>query len=801
MSMSEDAIEENRRLRRTMRDLVALSTLPAVWTGLSPEGIAHSLVEVLRSTLSLDLVYVRMAGSADEGLIEIARTKHGNDSLQTDAVIQSVAPLLASAAVEPPTSIPDPWGTGMLNVAITRFGVAEDSGVLVTGSRDAEFPTERDRLLLGVGANQTAIVVQRRRAEEQLREQGERLRTTLASIGDAVITTDVDARITNLNPMAEVLTGWSNAEAVGRPLDSVFRIVNEASRQTVESPAARALRDGLIIGLGTHTVLIAKDGSERPIEDSASAIRCAQGEVVGCVLIFRDITQRKRTEESLYQSYTRFEALFNAAPVGVYLVDAQLRIRQVNPKARPVFGSIPDLIGSDFAEVIHLLWPPSAAEEVLARFRHTLETGEPFRNPEFAEERHDLHEREYYDWQINRILLPDGQFGVVCYFMDISPHIQARRELAAADRRKDEFLATLAHELRNPLAPLRNGLQVMKLAANDGAAIEQCRTMMERQVTQLVRLVDDLLDLSRIATGKFELRKERVSLASVVTSAIETSRPLIEQMGHVLDVSVPRQPVFVHADFTRLAQVFMNLLNNAAKYSNRGGQIRVSTKSEEGSVVFHVQDTGIGIAPDKLGSIFEMFSQVDRSLEKSQGGLGIGLTLVKRLVEMHGGTVEAHSEGPGKGSEFTVRLPILDEAIIDYDASKDDTSTPASALRILVVDDNRDSADSLAMMLKVLGNETLTAYDGHAAIACSQGFRPDVILLDIGLPKLNGYDTCRALRAQPEGNKLLIVAQTGWGQESDRQRTRDAGFDHHLVKPVDPAALMELLAGFQAVRR
>ena len=399
-----------------------------------------------------------------------------------------------------------------------------------------------------------------------------------------------------------------------------------------------------------------------------------------------DIEDMKRAEEEARLSHARFEAVLDAAPIGVYVVDADLRIRQVNPKARPVFGDIEGLIGGDFVEVIHVLWPPAYAAEVVERFRHTLETGEPCFVPERIEERLDRRVLEYYDWQVHRIPLPGGQYGVVCYFSDISRHVLARQALAEADRRKDEFLATLAHELRNPLAPIRTGLQILKHTEGDNPAVEPLRAMMERQAEHLARLVDDLLDLSRISHGTIELRKEVVRLASVVDEAVAATRPSIDERGHELSVGVPDGDERLEADPTRLAQVFANLLNNAAKYTDPGGRIRLDARREGDEVVIRVRDTGIGIAPEMLPTVFDMFVQVERRLDRSQGGLGIGLSLVKSLVEMHGGSVAAHSEGPGKGSEFVVRLPAIAggarrsrRAVIDRPGASGRTSRPAAA--------------------------------------------------------------------------------------------------------------------------
>jgi len=339
----------------------------------------------------------------------------------------------------------------------------------------------------------------------------------------------------------------------------------------------------------------------------------------------------------------------------------------------------------------------------------------------------------------------------------------------------------------------------MKLAGGQPATIEKTRAMMERQLTQMVRLIDDLMDVSRISLDKLELHKVHLPLPTVLNSAVETSRPLIDQMNHQLTVTLPKQLLIVHADMARLAQVFMNLLNNAAKYSDRGGHIQLHVERQGSDAVVTVKDTGIGIAAEQLPRIFEMFTQLDASSEKSQGGLGIGLTLVKRLVEMHGGSVQAHSDGPGMGSEFSVRLPVVSEGSAVQAPEVDDAPTATkSLLRILIVDDNRDAADSLSEMLKMLGNDTRTAYDGQQGVDLAGEYRPDVILLDIGLPKLNGYEACRIIREQPKGKGVVLIAVTGWGQDEDRRRSHEAGFDHHMVKPVDPQALIDTLAELQA---
>ena len=367
-------------------------------------------------------------------------------------------------------------------------------------------------------------------------------------------------------------------------------------------------------------------------------------------------------------------------------------------------------------------------------------------------------------------------------------------ELKDADRRKDEFLATLAHELRNPLAPIRKSLEVMKRADGNTELIAQALAMMDRQIGQMVRLVDDLLDISRITRDMVRLRKDRVELASIIHHAVEMCRPQIQNAEHEITVKLPPEPIYVHADSVRLAQVISNLLYNACKFTEPKGHIWLVVERQGGDVVVSVKDNGIGIPGDMLLKVFEMFTQIDSSLERSQGGLGIGLTLVKRLVEMHDGTVTAFSDGKGAGSEFVVRLPILTEKTKPSQSQiPTGTTIPTTARCILVVDDNRDSGTSLATLLQLTGNDTQTAYDGKEAVEMAAAYKPDVILLDIGLPKMNGYRACEAIRKQPWARNIVIVALTGWGQEEDRRKSKEAGFDGHMVKPVDHADLMTLL--------
>jgi len=353
----------------------------------------------------------------------------------------------------------------------------------------------------------------------------------------------------------------------------------------------------------------------------------------------------------------------------------------------------------------------------------------------------------------------------------------------------------LAHELRNPLAPVRNAVEILRRIGPADADLQWARELIDRQIQQMTRLIDELLDVSRINLGKIDLKRGCIELAEVVRSAVEASRPLIDERGHQLTISLPPQPVYLHADLTRLAQALCNLLNNAARYTDRGGRIELRAEREGSDAVVRVRDTGVGIPRDMLTKVFELFTQVDRSLEKSQGGLGVGLALVKRMVELHGGRVEAYSVGPHRGSEFVVRLPTIDAPAVPAAAPAAVSARANSRLRrVLVVDDNHDAADSLAVLLRLAENEVRTAYDGVEALRGAKEFRPHVVLLDIGMPNMNGYDAARAIRRASGSDPPVLIAITGLGQEADRRRSKDAGFDHHLVKPVDPHKLLNLLA-------
>jgi PAS domain S-box-containing protein len=647
---------------------------------------------------------------------------------------------------------------------------------------------DEDKLLRTVALqNAKSILQARHQAEEALRKQSEWLRITLASIGDGVISADAMGRVTFMNGVAEELTGWPHAEAIGRPLSDVFHIVNERTRQPVENPALRALEQGAIVRLANHTILIARDGTERPIDDSAAPMRDASGAMLGAVLVFRDVTERKWAE----RSRALLAAIVEASQDAIISKTLDGVIRSWNAGAERLFGyTANEAIGQS----ITLIIPPERHDEehkILERIGRG-ERIEDFETVRVAKDGRRID----ISLAVSPLVDEDGHvIGASKVARDITERKRAEAALREADRRKDEFLALLAHELRNPLAPLRNGLQVLRLAGGDADTVTQVRMMMDRQLGHMVRLIDDLLDIARIGQNKIELRRARVPLASVIDSAVETARPSIEAEGHELTVSLPGEPLFLDADLTRLAQVFSNLLTNSAKYTRPGGHICVTANRQGENVVVTVRDDGIGIPPGSLSRVFDMFSQVDRSIERATGGLGIGLALVKGLVEMHGGRVTAESDGPGKGSTFTVRLPAFD-TIPDPVASVTVEDLPiaaGNARRILVVDDNRDGALTLARMLKLLGNEVRTAHDGIQAVGKAEEFRPDVIFMDVGMPGLNGYEATRRIRKQAWGRNAIVIALTGWGQEGDRIQSREAGCDGHLVKPVNLTDIEKML--------
>jgi PAS domain S-box-containing protein len=873
-------------------------------------------------------------------------------------------------------------------------------------------------VVVGLGWRSMAA---RQRAAALLRQERERLRVSLASIGDAVIATDPQGRVSFLNPTARSLTGWGEEDARGQPLERVFRIINEQTRQAVETPVARVLREGVVVGLANHTVLVARDGTERPVEDSAAPIRDDGGEVVGVILVFRDVTERRRLERDLERrrreetARLHFQALFEASP-GLFLVlrpdrtivaasDAYLAAtmtRREDIVGRNLFDVFPDNPDDPAATGVRNLrasldrvlqgraadtmavqkydirrpadqgggfeeryWSPvnspvpgpggeveyvihrvedvtafvrrqqaatalapgadesrartermeaeiylrgqqlqqlneqlRAANEALAaevaerrrreealrqseeRFRllvegttdHALFMLDPQGhvaswNPGaerikgyVAEEIVGQHFSRFYPreatdrgwpaeglrraeaegrfedegWRVRKdgstfwanvvLTALRDETGRLRGFSKVTRDLTERRRkeeelrqlhrdlerrveertaalaasneaLREADRRKDQFVMMLAHELRNPLAPLLNSLELLQAAGADPNVVEQARRIMSRQVGHMARIIEDLVDVSRLLRGRVELRPERLDLGRFVRTALEDQRPALDRAGLSLDAELPELPVWVHADPTRLRQVLENLLQNAAKFTDRGGRVTVRVQADAGrqAAVLTVRDTGVGIEPALLPHLFDAFTQADRSLDRSKGGLGLGLSLVKGLVELHGGTVRAGSGGPGRGSEFVVCLPLQPEPAA-VTAMPAPPERPPRSLRVLVVEDNHDAAESLRMLLELYGYEVAVAHTGPEGVEAARQWRPDVVLCDIGLPELDGYGVVRELRRDPATAGARVIAVTGYGNDEDRLRSREAGFDAHLTKPADPVALQVLLA-------
>ncbi len=766
--------------------------------------------------------------------------------------------------------------------------------------------------------------------DETSREANERrewLRDVLSSIGDAVITTDVDGRVTFLNPVAQALTGWSQVEAAGIDLAGVFRIVNEESRETVESPARRVLLDGARVTLTDHTLLIAKDGVEHAIDESAAPIRNVHGTTAGVVLVFRDASQRRREERMAHDALEYADNIIASLREPFLVLDSELKVRTANTAFYQTFlvsrGETEGRFLYDLGDgqwnvprLLSMLEEPVSGEKPVKNFRveqvfpaighrcmllnsHRFPTRPG--HPEFillairdvterkrtadALKDSELRYRRLFHAARDGILILDADTGEIidanpfiigllgyelvelvgkqlweiglfrdkkenqaayrvlretgfiryqhlplrtkngdevavefvsnlytagqrrvaqCNIRNITERCRLERQakaqaesLADLHRRKDEFLAILSHELRNPLVPILSALDMLRLQGNEDVIQKQARGIIERQVAQLTCLVNDLLEVARITTGRVRLERERLDMRTVVEHAVETARSLIDRRRHVLTITLPPVPIWLHGDPGRLEQVVVNLLNNAAKYTDEGGRIDIGAHPEGAEMVLSVRDTGIGIDLALFPNIFDLFAQADRSLDRAQGGLGIGLCLVQRLVELHEGMVTAHSDGLGLGSEFTVRLPLL----LAQPAHTSATPTPATkprerlapAGRVLVVDDNVDTADIMSNLLRLMGHDVRTVYTGPDALDAAREHLPDVVLLDIGLPGLNGYEVARHLRQLSKIEGVRLVALTGHGDDSDVRLAHEAGFDTHLLKPVDFPQVRDLV--------
>lgn len=529
--------------------------------------------------------------------------------------------------------------------------------------------------------------------------------------------------------------------------------------------------------------------------DQAVAESVAQ--FVGEVEQAYETQQRKLAEESkrVKQNEQTFSDLVERAPYGIYIVNAQLRITHMNAGSQAgAFHNVRPAIGRDLADALVVIWPEPIASQVLSAFQHTLDSGEPYFSTRFVSSRADIDMVESYEWQLHRIALPNGQYGVVCYYFDSTKLREAEEALRDVDRRKDQFLATLAHELRNPLAPIVQGARIASSPTAAPSQIDWSLKVIDRQATKMALLLDDLLDVSRITRGRLELHVTTLDIRSVVQSTLETTRPHIDARRHILDVSLPENALQVQGDPLRLSQIFSNLLSNAAKYTEPGGRIRLCVVQREKIVEISVADNGIGLAPDQLDTVFEMFAQGSAPAHLREGGLGVGLALARGLVELHGGVLEARSAGIGRGAEFVVRLPLTSDVSAVESPKMQKLDWTANGQRVLVIDDNADAADSLTILLRLLGHTARTAHNGEEALATVRTFHPTVVLLDLGMPRVDGYEVARRLRALEGGSRLILVALTGWGQIEDRQRTAVAGFDYHLTKPLNEEALAEIFA-------
>jgi PAS domain S-box-containing protein len=757
-------------------------------------------------------------------------------------------------------------------------------------------------VIIGFGE---ALMRARRRASEQDSWFG----VTLSSVGEGVVTADGHGNVAFMNPVAESLTGWRLADAVGRPIDRILELVDDTTHERIADPLQRAAGPARGDDAQRHTALLVdRTGNERLVEDSVAPIRDTDGSIRGTVLVLRDASAQREAERVLRQNEKDLAGFFENAVVGLHWVADDGTILRTNRTELELMGYTADeYVGRNIAEFhvdaeliadmlrrlragetivnqqaqlrrkdgsirtvrlsSNALWEDgkfvhsqcitqdisaqliaesasrhlaaiveSSEDAIVAKsldgivvswnrgaervFGYTQEemVGRPITviiPPEHAHEEPAILDRirrgervESYEsirrrkdgsliavsLMISPIRDQDGNvIGASKIARDITHLKKIERELRDADRRKDEFLAVLAHELRNPLAPIRQATQVARASFANEARVEWSHDVIDRQVGHMARLLDDLLDIARITRGTLEIRRSNVDLATVVEAALEMARPLIDARRHTLTVDLPDDPVALDADPLRLSQVIANLLTNAAKYTGNGGHIALSAERDRGCATIRVVDDGIGLAGESLAQIFEMFAQVGTALDRTEGGLGIGLALSRGLVQLHGGTIEAHSAGLGKGSEFIVRLPLVRANTKSLGAPHEGSGHDGGRrLHILVADDNHDSAESLALFLELNGHTTELVYAGDAAFAAMLRRPPDLALLDIGMPNLNGYELAERVREQPWGGAITLVAITGWGQDGDRARAHAAGFDHHRVKPIDTHDLLAL---------
>jgi PAS domain S-box-containing protein len=639
-------------------------------------------------------------------------------------------------------------------------------------------------------------IARRKRVEEALRDAEHDLRLMVESVTDfAIFTVDRQARVISWNPGAEQLFGYTEHEILGQELGLLFCPEDRAAK-IPETEIAVAAAKGRSSDERWH---MRKDGSRFFASGALMPILDEKNQLRGFTKIARDITERKQAEEAVREAAVRLKAIVDTAVDGIITIDEHGTVESINPAAERIFGyPRADVVGRNVA----MLMTEGDREHHASSIENYLR-GEP---PKIAGTIREVVGRRHdgttfpMELSVGESRLGDRKIftGIV---RDITAYKKAARErtqllaeleaeralLKEADQRKDQFLAVLAHELRNPLAPISNAAQIMKVDGLRGANFRWSLDVIESQVKQMTHLIDDLLDVSRITRGKIVLQKAPVALGEVVDLAIEATRPLLQECRHHLTVELPPTPVQLDVDAARLAQVLSNLINNAAKYTDPEGEIHLAVDILGPEIEIRVRDNGIGIAPELLPKIFDMFVQADQSPSRARGGLGIGLTLVRSLVEQHGGRVFARSDGPSQGSEFVIRLPFdpnLHQENPSSLTASDEAVTPVPPHRVLIVDDNRNHAISLGALLRSLGQEVLVAYEGHTAVELASAHRPDLMLVDIGLPGIDGYEVARRCKATKGLEQTILVAMTGYGKDEDRRRSREAGFDVHFVKPI-----------------
>lgn len=629
-----------------------------------------------------------------------------------------------------------------------------------------------------------------RASEERLRVANERFTAALEASPVVIFEQDRELRCMWVHNSA---LGYASEEIIGKTDHDLLERKEDAD--CLAAIKRRVLDTGQP---AREEVFVTSDGKPRYFDLHVQPRRSGQ-EVIGLLCTAVDITERKQSLDRLRKNDLRLRIAVDAAYVISFEWDIQRNEVRRYISTDPGLPPTPEMQPSTFEAVQQAVHPDDRAL-FSANVHAALESREGLYESEFRIVRPD----GAVAWLFERGRVERDAEGRPAFLIGLSQDVTERRRieeaLREADQRKDEFLATLAHELRNPLAPLRNAIRVLRRDA--GRLSEEQRgelfAMFDRQTEHLVRLVDDLLEVSRITRGKIDLRKERVDLATILRNAIETSRPAIERGGHELRIDAGAERLILDADPVRLAQVFSNLLNNAAKYTEHGGSIALTVERRGDEAVVSVRDSGVGIPPEMAPRVFDIFTQVDRTLGRSQGGLGIGLALVRNLLEMHGGSVEAHSEGLGRGTTFVVRLPVATGGLQEKTSKKDPSPSPRVDRRILVIDDDHDVADSLTIFLKSLGATARAVYDGVAGLDAVEHFRPEIVILDIGMPGMDGYETARLIRERPEGRNAILVALTGWGQQQVHDRARASGFDHQLTKPADLDELVTLLKSLES---